>query len=43
MHSARVVVIEDEQAIRRGVSDALRASSYEAPDAGYGIRGLGAV
>ena len=43
MHSARVVVIEDEQAIRRGVSDALRASGYEAAEAGDGIRGLAAV
>src|SRR5438270_11514676 len=40
MHPARVVVIEDEQAIRRGVSDALRASGYEAAEAGDGVRGL---
>ena len=32
----RVVVIEDEQAIRRGVADALRASGYEASEAGVG-------
>src|SRR5438270_8245424 len=40
MHPARVVVIEDEQAIRRGVADALRASGYEAAEAGDGDRGL---
>ena len=40
MQPARVVVIEDEQAIRRGVSDALRASGYEAAEAGDGVRGL---
>ena len=32
--------VEDELAIRRGVSDALRASGYEAAEAGDGIRGL---
>jgi len=40
MNPARVVVIEDEQAIRRGVTDALRASGYEAAEAGDGVRGL---
>ena len=40
MHPTRVVVIEDEQAIRRGVTDALRASGYEASEAGDGVRGL---
>jgi DNA-binding response OmpR family regulator len=40
MHSARIVVIEDEQAIRRGVADALRASGYETAEAGDGDRGL---
>ncbi len=40
MQPARVVVIEDEAAIRRGVSDALRASGYEAAEAGDGDRGL---
>jgi len=40
MHPARVVVIEDEQAIRRGVADALRASGYEAAEAGDGDQGL---
>jgi DNA-binding response OmpR family regulator len=40
MHPARVVVIEDEAAIRRGVADALRASGYEAAEAGDGDRGL---
>ena len=40
MHPTRVVVIEDEPAIRRGVSDALRASGYEAAEASDGVRGL---
>ena len=40
MHSARIVVVEDEQAIRRGVADALRASGYEVAEAGDGDRGL---
>jgi DNA-binding response OmpR family regulator len=40
MQPARVVVSEDEQAIRRGVSDARRASGYEAAEAGDGARGL---
>jgi len=40
MHTARIVVIEDEQAIRRGVADALRASGYEVAEAGDGVKGL---
>jgi DNA-binding response OmpR family regulator len=40
MHSARIVVIEDEQAIRRGVADALRTSGYEVAEAGDGDKGL---
>jgi DNA-binding response OmpR family regulator len=40
MHPARIVVIEDEQAIRRGVADALRASGYEVAEAGDGDKGL---
>ncbi len=40
MHSARIVVVEDEQAIRRGVADALRASGYEVAEAGDGEKGL---
>jgi DNA-binding response OmpR family regulator len=40
MSRARIVVIEDEPAIRRGVVDALQASGYEAIDAGDGNRGL---
>jgi DNA-binding response OmpR family regulator len=40
VHPARIVVIEDEQAIRRGIADALRASSYEVAEAGDGIKGL---
>ncbi|MBI1913547.1 MAG: response regulator transcription factor [Planctomycetes bacterium] len=40
MASTRLVVIEDEQAIRRGISDALRASGYEIAEASDGVRGL---
>jgi DNA-binding response OmpR family regulator len=40
MHPARIVVIEDEQAIRRGIADALRASGYEVAEAGDGVKGL---
>jgi two-component system, OmpR family, response regulator RpaB len=40
MHPARIVVIEDEPAIRRGVSDLLRASGYEVREAADGDRGL---
>jgi DNA-binding response OmpR family regulator len=40
MIRARVVVVEDEPAIRRGVVDALRASGYEAVEAADGQRGL---
>jgi DNA-binding response OmpR family regulator len=40
MHSARIVVVEDEQPIRRGISDALRASGYEVAEAGDGEKGL---
>ena len=40
MHAAQVVVIEDEQPIRRGVADALRASGYEVAEAGDGDCGL---
>jgi DNA-binding response OmpR family regulator len=40
MSAARIVVIEDEAPIRRGVVDALRASGYETADAGDGERGL---
>src|ERR671939_601698 len=36
----RVVVIEDEPAIRRGVADALRATGYEVAEAADGARGL---
>src|SRR5437016_5084846 len=41
MPKARIVVVEDEPAIRRGVSDALRLSGYEvteAPDGNAGLR-----
>lgn len=40
MTSLRLVVIEDENAIRRGVADALRASGFEVTEAGDGQRGL---
>jgi two-component system, OmpR family, response regulator RpaB len=40
MSLARVVVIEDEPAIRRGVVDALRATGYEVVEAADGARGL---
>jgi DNA-binding response OmpR family regulator len=40
MHSARIVVIEDEQAIRRGVSDLLRTCGYEVAEAADGLKGL---
>src|SRR5437016_2426726 len=36
----RVVIVEDEPAIRRGVVDALRASGYEVAEAADGARGL---
>ena len=37
--AARIVVIEDEQPIRRGVVDALRASGYDVAEAADGARG----
>jgi DNA-binding response OmpR family regulator len=40
MPTARVVVVEDEPAIRRGVVDLLRASGYEVNEAADGPRGL---
>src|SRR5690349_10832535 len=40
MASARVVVVEDEPAIRRGIGDLLRASGYEVAEAADGARGL---
>jgi DNA-binding response OmpR family regulator len=39
MAAARIVVIEDEQPIRRGVVDALRASGYDVAEAADGARG----
>jgi DNA-binding response OmpR family regulator len=39
MTAARIVVIEDEQPIRRGVVDALRASGYDVAEAADGPRG----
>jgi two-component system, OmpR family, response regulator RpaB len=40
MTSARVVIIEDEPPIRRGVVDALRAAGYETAEAADGAVGL---
>src|SRR5262245_61167393 len=40
MTAARIVVVEDEQPIRRGVADALRASGYDVVEAADGDRGL---
>jgi DNA-binding response OmpR family regulator len=40
MHAARIVVIEDEMPIRRGVADTLRASNYEVAEAADGVQGL---
>lgn len=38
--ATRIVVVEDEPAIRRGVVDALRATGYEVAEAGDGAKGL---
>ena len=38
---ARIVVVEDEPAIRRGVSDALRLTGYDVAEAADGHSGLG--
>ena len=40
MPKTRIVVVEDESAIRRGVSDALRLSGYEVTEAPDGVSGL---
>jgi DNA-binding response OmpR family regulator len=40
MALARIVVVEDEQPIRRGVVDALRISGYDVVEAADGARGL---
>jgi DNA-binding response OmpR family regulator len=40
MKSPRIVVVEDEPAIRRGVVDALRLSGYEVAEAADGDKGL---
>ena len=40
MPKARIVVVEDEPAIRRGVADALRLSGYEVTEAPDGAAGL---
>src|SRR3954449_5010370 len=40
MSAARIAVIEDEPAIRRGVADALRFADYEVTEAADGAAGL---
>lgn len=40
MPKARIVIVEDEPAIRRGVSDALRLSGYDVTEAADGAVGL---
>ena len=40
MHVARIVVIEDEAPIRRGVADTLRSSGYDVAEAADGMQGL---
>jgi DNA-binding response OmpR family regulator len=40
MSSARVVIVEDEQAIRRGIRDLLRAAGYQVTEAADGEVGL---
>jgi DNA-binding response OmpR family regulator len=39
MPTARIVVVEDDPAIRRGVVDVLRASDYQVAEAGDGAKG----
>jgi len=43
MARARIVVVEDEPAIRRGVVDALRVTGYEVSEASDGVAGLQAA
>jgi DNA-binding response OmpR family regulator len=40
MRASRIVVVEDEPAIRRGVADALRTCGYDVAEAGDGVKGL---
>ena len=40
MPKARIVVVEDEPAIRRGVVDALRLTGYDVTEAADGAAGL---
>lgn len=40
MSKARIVVVEDEPAIRRGLVDALRITGYDVAEAGDGMAGL---
>ncbi len=40
MKAPRIVVVEDEPAIRRGIADALRACGYEVAEAADGVKGL---
>src|SRR5439155_21180294 len=43
MSASHIVVVEDEPAIRRGVTDALRVSGYEVTEAADGDAGLEAA
>src|SRR5438067_8253139 len=38
--TARIIIIEDEPPIRRGIADALRAAGYDIGEAADGVRGL---
>lgn len=40
MHKARIVVVEDEPAIRRGITEALRLTGYDVSEAADGVTGL---
>ena len=40
MSKVRIVVVEDEPAIRRGVVDALRLTGYDVAEAADGVAGL---
>lgn len=40
MNPGRIVIVEDEPAIRRGISDALRATGYSVAEAADGVLGL---
>ena len=40
MHKARIVVVEDEPGIRRGITEALRLTGYDVSEAADGVTGL---